>query len=191
MTLFYQLVNGFFRQAGLISEEEQMSEWESKGTEETGLTKLTQIRGAKHRTALMEMYIPQLITKYKLTPSEQVQLRNTIHFGLMLHAFPQITLTDTNLIKDIEGLFFNETTREFYFERPRLKKKKYNISLTENVDDQQLTNKYYITQWMKYIKRMSRCRKTYHERLIEHLSLSATLQTPILVEPIIVQEETN
>ncbi len=184
LSLFCQMTNTFFRHNGLNSHEEQLQEWATQETDDNEYSTLTKIRSGKHRQALMEMFIPTLVRQYNLNLEETYQLQNTIHFGLILHAFPQIDLNEAGLISKIVGLHFDDTTRHFWFQLPKLKKKRVHTDLSRPIDEHFPPAKLCASTWDKFVKRATRNKESFHDKMMCRIT-SAAAATPILAEPII------
>ena len=184
LSLFFQMVNTFFRHNGLNSHEEQLHEWATQEPDDNEYSTLTKIRSGKHRQALMEMYIPTLVKQFGLSLEETFQLQNTIQFGLILHAFPQIDLNEAGLISKIVGLRVRRGQPPLLVSAAQTKEEARPHRPDPPIDEHCPATKLCASTWDKFVKRATRNKESFHDKMMGRIT-SAVVATPILAEPII------
>jgi hypothetical protein len=180
--LFYDVTNAFFRKAGgLMSEKEKTAQW-AKTDESAVPTKWTQIKNNAMKRGLQELYIASAVKKYNLSELEQLQLQHMITLGMVLQVFSDIRLNTYGRIEEFVGLQFDPEKRLFYFQKPKTKQRKVDPNaLTDTTMGGHafISTNFYINQWTKFIKSISKVDKSLQKNIYEQLS-SSIPSTPLV-----------
>jgi hypothetical protein len=182
--LFYDVCMMFFKKtSGLISDKEKTTEHNKVGDDYIIPSKWTEYKIVSQKKALQDLFISSLSKKYSLNYKEQKNLEHTIIVGMTLKSFKEVKLDEYGFIEELTGLYFDEKTRIFYFEKPKTKLKKHNESiLYQKIDSNPQDNNLFLKEWLKFIKTITKTEKSLQQSIYEKLSGSISVSTPMIIE---------